>query len=64
LAKEMNDLGQLIAGAYLMDPAVRQAIGYPGQEDRRLSDDTGEYLDLLEAVVDRGEFHRTTPERK
>jgi hypothetical protein len=54
-------LGQLTAGAYYMDDRVREAMGYPGQEARQLIDDTGEYLEMLERVVERGPIHRPTP---
>ncbi|MET0766907.1 MAG: hypothetical protein ABWY50_04620 [Aeromicrobium sp.] len=54
-------VGVLVAGAYYMDDRARAALGYPGQEDRRLVDDTGEYLDLLERVVERGPIFRPTP---
>lgn len=54
--------GKLISGAYFLDPRVREAIGYPGQEARPLVDDTADYLDLLEHVVDRGPVFRPTPD--
>lgn len=54
--------GKLISGAYFLDPRVREAIGYPGQEARPLVDDTAEYLDLLENVVDRGPVFRAIPD--
>jgi hypothetical protein len=65
LAVEQPDvftsLGTLTAGAYYMDDRVRAAMGYPGQEERPLVDDTAEYLDMLERVVDRGPIYRDTP---
>jgi hypothetical protein len=54
-------LGTLTAGSYYMDDRVRQLMGYPGQEERRLVDDAEEYLDMLERVVDRGPVFRATP---
>jgi hypothetical protein len=54
-------LGTLTAGAYYMDDGVRQLMGYPGQEERRLVDDTDQYLDMLERVVERGPVYRATP---
>jgi hypothetical protein len=54
-------LGILTAGAYYMDPRVRELMGYPGQEARRVTDDTDSYLHLLERVVDRGPVYRPTP---
>ncbi|MGV9633105.1 hypothetical protein ACWDO0_02885 [Nocardia rhamnosiphila] len=58
---DFETFGKLISGAYFLDPRVREAIGYPGQEARPLVDDTGDYLDLLEHVVDRGPIFRPTP---
>ncbi|WP_083737537.1 hypothetical protein [Mycobacterium sp. MS1601] len=46
------------AGAYLLNPDVRRLIGYPGQVPHPLTDDTAEYFDLLEKVVERGEIYR------
>lgn len=54
-------IGTLTAGSYYMDDRVRALMGYPGQEARRLVDDTEQYLDRLERVVDRGPLYRPTP---
>jgi hypothetical protein len=54
-------IGTLTAGSYYMDDRVRALMGYPGQEARRLVDDTDQYLDQLERVVDRGPLYRPTP---
>lgn len=54
-------LGAVVAGSYYMSPEVRRLIGYPGQEARALVDDTDQYLDMLERVVDRGPVYRPTP---
>jgi hypothetical protein len=54
-------VGVLVSGAYYMDDRARTALGYPGQEDRRLVDDTGDYIDMLERVVERGSIYRPTP---
>ncbi|MFT4010098.1 MAG: hypothetical protein QM655_08660 [Nocardioidaceae bacterium] len=51
----------LLAGAYYLDPVVRGALGYPGQEERALLDETGSYIDLLERVVERGPAYRDAP---
>lgn len=60
-ADAFTALGALTVGAYYMDDRVRQAMGYPGQEDRPLVDDSGEYLDMLERVAERGPIYRATP---
>jgi hypothetical protein len=49
------------AGAYLLNPDVRRLIGYPGQVPHPLNDDTAEYFDSLEKVVERGEIYRHAP---
>lgn len=54
-------VGTLVVGAYYMDDRARAALGYPGQEDRRLDDDTEEYFEMLERVVERGPLYRPTP---
>lgn len=48
----------LLAGAYYLDPEVRESLGYPGQEERPLTDETESYVDLLERVIDRGSVYR------
>jgi hypothetical protein len=53
-------LAEFAAGAYFMNPLVREAIGYGGQTARAI-DPTADYLDLLEAVVKRGPIYRPTP---
>lgn len=51
----------LSAGAYFMNPGIRERIGYPGQEDRPVvGDDVPTYIDMLERVVDRGPIFRPT----
>jgi hypothetical protein len=52
-----------VAGAYFMNPAVRNALGYPGIAPRRLPPADGEaeyYLedDILAPVLDRGPTYR------
>lgn len=46
-------LSALTAGAYLITPAVKAAMPYDAAP-RPVRDDTDDYLDLLEHVVDRG----------
>lgn len=56
-------LGTLVGGAYFLNPVVRDAIGYPGQEARTYDVGTDlPYLDMLERVVDRGPIYRPTVE--
>jgi hypothetical protein len=52
-----------VSGAYFMNPAVRNALGYPGIAPRRLPAADGEadyYLEdeILAPVVDRGPIYR------
>lgn len=57
-------LTAVVPGAYFMNPAIREAIGYPGLE-RRPIDASAEpdYLadGLLDSVVSRGPVFRPTP---
>jgi hypothetical protein len=53
-------LSEFAAGAYFMNPQVRQAVGYGGQMARAI-DPEPDYLDLLESVVQRGPIYRATP---
>lgn len=55
-------VGVLISGAYYMDDRSRAALGYPGQEERRLIDDLDQYAEMLERVIDRGPIYRPTPQ--
>ncbi len=55
-------LGTLTAGAYFLNPDVRELIGYPGQVPTPPKDDTDTYFDLLENVVERGKLYRDAPE--
>ena len=55
-------LAEIVSGAYFMNPDVRQAIGYAGQE-RRPMDPRPDYMEdgLLESVIRRGPIYRPTP---
>lgn len=57
-------LAEVVPGAYFMNPDVRTAIGYSGQ-DRREIDPHPDYMDdgLLESVIRRGPIYRATPEK-
>ncbi|PKW18495.1 hypothetical protein [Saccharopolyspora spinosa] len=59
-APDFDSFGKLVAGAYLMSPVVKKTIGYPGQEAQTLADDTGQYLDMLMRVAERGPRFRPT----
>lgn len=54
-------VANMIAASYLMSPRARGAIGYQGQEERPLTDDIGEVIDLLANVVERGPIYRSIP---
>ncbi|GAB6986557.1 hypothetical protein [Nocardioides pyridinolyticus] len=55
---DFEALGTLTAGAYFLNPAVKQLIGYPGQLPTPARDDMDTYIDLLENVVERGQVYR------
>jgi hypothetical protein len=50
------------AGAYFLNPSVREKLGYGGQTPRGI-DPHPDYLDdgLLQSVIDRGPIYRPTP---
>ena len=59
-----GQLSAVVAGAYLMVPEVRRAIGYPGQAQRppRFDESAEQIMDgILEAVVERGPVFRAAP---
>jgi len=55
-------LAEFAAGAYFLNPAVRESIGYAGQTPRPI-DLRSDYLEngLLDSVVRRGPIYRPTP---
>jgi hypothetical protein len=55
-------LAEFAAGAYFLNPAVREAIGYAGQTARPI-DPAPDYLEngLLDSVIRRGPIFRPTP---
>ena len=58
-------LSAVVAGAYLLVPSVREAIGYPGQAQRppRFDEAAEQIMDgILEPVVERGPVYRPIPE--
>lgn len=59
---EFAALTTVIAGAYLMHPDVRAALGYPGQVPRGGRSDVDEYASMLESVFDRGDRYRHAPD--
>jgi hypothetical protein len=59
-------LAELVAGAYFLNPKVRKAIGYAGQEQVPIvAEDPPDYEQdgLLASVVARGPIYRPTPGR-
>ena len=55
-------LAEFVAGAYFLNPEVRDKLGYQGQKAHPI-DPHPDYLDggLLRSVVDRGRIYRPTP---
>ncbi len=61
---EMEALGLAVSGAYYMSPSVREALGYPGQENAPYDPyETHAYLldGMIERVIARGRTYRPTP---
>ena len=55
-------LAEIASAAYFMNPQVKEAIGYSGQEPRSM-DPRADYMEdgLLESVIRRGPIYRPTP---
>lgn len=53
-------LGEVVAGAYFLDPRVADYFGYHGRQAILLDADQ-DYDDLLAPVIDRGPIYRSTP---
>jgi hypothetical protein len=54
----------VVPAAYFLNPAMRAAIGYPGNESRPIDADAEpDYLadGLLDSVISRGAVYRPTP---
>jgi hypothetical protein len=55
-------LGEIVAGAYFMNPHVRTQIGYHGQSPQPIPAQADYLADgLLESVLRRGPIYRPTP---
>ena len=57
-------LTAIVPAAYFMNPAIREAIGYPGLERRPIDESAPpDYLQdgLLDSVIARGPVFRPTP---
>lgn len=64
-AEAFGAISIVASAGYYMTPAVRDLIGYPGQENRPADpDETPEYLanGMLQQVIDRGPIFVPTPE--
>jgi hypothetical protein len=48
-----------VAGGYFLSADVRERLGYPGQQAKKLEDDFDQ--ELLQPVIDRGPIFRPTP---
>jgi hypothetical protein len=62
--KVFQALSAVLAGAYLMVPQVREAVGYPGQHRNpaKLEEAVDEISDgILDPVLERGHFFVPTP---
>jgi len=62
-----DELGFLVAGAYLINPKVRKGFGYPGsvpEKNPAFPDEAEAYLDdgILDRVISRGPIYRPTPD--
>ncbi len=63
-AEALGAVSIVASAGYYMTPAVRELIGYPGQEKRPADpDETPEYVanGMLQQVIDRGPIFLPTP---
>lgn len=60
--RAFDALCELVAGAYFMSDRVRDLIDYRGPEASESLMDIGEFLELIEPVIDRGPCYREIPE--
>lgn len=52
-------IGLVASSSYYLVPEVRKKLGYPGQTHRpAMEDEEGDYVDLLQPVIDRGAIYR------
>lgn len=52
-------IGLVASSAYYLVPEIRDRLGYPGQTHRpAMEDEEGDYLDLIQPVIDRGPVYR------
>jgi hypothetical protein len=61
-----QELSSVVAGAYLMHPDVRSAVGYPGQgpHPARFDQAAEEIMGgILDPVIERGPIYRQVPSR-
>jgi hypothetical protein len=61
---ERDLLGLVVIGGYTMAPAVREALGYPGQQAKQVNPfDINEVVEdgLLDPVIERGPIYREVP---
>ena len=57
-------LAEVVAGGYFLNPKVRSAIGYPGQQSVPIEDEEPpdyEQDGLIASVIARGPLYRPTP---
>jgi hypothetical protein len=60
-------LAEVVAGGYFLNPKVRKAIGYPGQQPVPIEPERPpdyEQDGLIASVIARGRIYRPTPARK
>ena len=60
--RAFDALCELVAGAYFMNPRVRELVGYNGQESSTSLMEMSEFMDLIVPVVERGPIYREAPD--
>jgi hypothetical protein len=58
---EFDTLSEVVAGAYFLNPEVRELVGYPGQRDVPIETSIEDLEKLTAPVVERGPIYRSCP---
>jgi NDP-sugar pyrophosphorylase family protein len=58
---EFDTLSEVVAGAYFLNPKVRDLLGYPGQRDIPIETSVEDLEKLTAPVVERGPIYRSCP---
>lgn len=58
---QFDTLSEVVAGAYFLNPEIRELIGYPGRRDIPIETTVEDFKELTAPVTERGSIYRTCP---